>query len=341
MNNTSSAAAVDVLRDRRAARAPPARRCRPRARRDDEHAEHAIERWSSSTRCGRRYELVDARRTGAHTGRRRHRPIHPVLEDATVNLLTDRPARAARFGGAGRAVGRNLSPSSTESAAERHSVRHSEPHGTAAQGRPRAACRRCRHRRTLAGAGDARHERRYSTTARPTGGPRTRGRIGAGLAAAGDPAIRWQVCGTSRAPPGGRRRERRRVASQAGSQLLAADPTVAGGRAVQPEMDLHHVHVLLLQRLGLPAVTRGRSRGAGRSCRCTFRTAGSLSPVHRPPEACITAMLVSLLSLRLLRRTSRRRRPLASRPATGRRRLELSSCGTAHVTGRSIHRSAC
>ena len=116
----------------------------------------------------------------------------------------------------------------------------------------------------------------------------------------GDPAIRWQVlrdlAGAAREDV---ERERRRVASQGwGAQLLARqDPDGRwAGALYSPKWISTTYTLLLLQRLGLPA---GHPRALA-GCRQIWQGAhfqdGGLTLARSVghPEACITAMLVSL-----------------------------------------------
>ncbi|HJV99663.1 MAG TPA: hypothetical protein VJ617_11285 [Arthrobacter sp.] len=116
----------------------------------------------------------------------------------------------------------------------------------------------------------------------------------------GDPAIRWQVLqDLTGAGPEEVDAERRRVASEGwGARLLAAqDEAGTWAQALYlPKWTSTTYTLLLLRWLGLP----GEDQQAVRGCQCLWEgatyTDGGLNLFPRPPETCITGMLVLLAS---------------------------------------------
>ena len=116
----------------------------------------------------------------------------------------------------------------------------------------------------------------------------------------GDPAVRWQVLqDLVGAAPEEVAAERRRVASEGwGARLLAAQDeagTWAQGLYL-PKWTSTTYTLLLLRWLGLPVGDPHAIRG----CKCLWEgatyTDGGLNLFPRPPETCITGMLVLLAS---------------------------------------------
>lgn len=116
----------------------------------------------------------------------------------------------------------------------------------------------------------------------------------------GDPAVRWQVLqDLAGAAPGDVALERCRVTAEGwGARLLAAqddEGTWAHGLYL-PKWTSTTYTLLLLRWLGLPAQDPQAIRGCQRLWDGATYTDGGLTLGYRPPETCITAMLVLLAS---------------------------------------------